>query len=195
GVEFHNGKTLDVDDFIYTVKQITNPTTGAFNYGRFILFDIKHAQKLDNLTVRIPMLTPVAIMPEMMGGGSVAIIVPVGFDIKAPVGTGPFKLKSFTPGQQTVLERFPNYWGEPAKVDTLVLIDLPDDTARYNALLSGQIDVLDTIPYAQLAALKGNSQFNVSNLPAGGWYPMAMRVDKAPFTDVRVRQAMRLAVD
>jgi peptide/nickel transport system substrate-binding protein len=194
-VEFHNGKTLDVDDFIYTVKQITNPATGAFNFGRFILFDINHAQKLDNLTVRIPMLTPVAIMPEMMGGGSVANIAPVGFDPKAPVGTGPFKLKSFTPGQQTVLERFPNYWGEPAKVDTLILTPIPDDTARYNALISGQIDILDTVPYPQLAALKQNSQFTVSSLPSGQWFPMAMRVDVEPFKDVRVRQAMRLAVD
>jgi peptide/nickel transport system substrate-binding protein len=195
GVEFHNGKTLDVDDLLYTVQQITNPATGAFNIGRFILFDIAHAKKLDKLTVRIPMLTPVAIIPEMVGDGSVANIVPVGFDPKKPVGTGPFKLKSFTPGQQTVLERFPNYWGEPAKVDQLVLVELPDDTARYNALLSGQIDVLDTVPYAQLNALKQNGQFTVSNLPSGQFFPIAMRVDLPPFTDVRVRQAMRLAVD
>jgi peptide/nickel transport system substrate-binding protein len=195
GVEFHNGKTLDVDDFLYTVQQITNPATAAFNIGRFILFDTAKAQKLDSLTVRIPMVTPVAIIPEMLGGGSVANIVPVGFDPKNPVGTGPFKLKSFTPGQQTVLERFPNYWGEPAKVDELILIDLPDDTARYNALLSGQIDVLDVVPYAQLSALKQNSQYTVSSLPSGQFFPIAMRVDLAPFSDVRVRQAMRLAVD
>jgi peptide/nickel transport system substrate-binding protein len=195
GVEFHNGKTLDIDDFIYTVEQITNPKNAAFNFGRFILFDIAKAQKLDKLTARFPMVTPVAILPEMMGAGSVANIVPVGFDPKNPVGTGPFKLKSFTPGQQTVLERFPNYWGQPAKVDTLILTDLPDDTARYNALLSGQIDVLDSVPYARLSALKQNSQFTVSSLPSGQWFPMAMRVDVDPFKDVRVRQAIRLAVD
>ena len=50
-VEFHNGKTLDVDDFIFTTNMITNPKTGAFNIGRFILFDVKNAKKLDKLTL------------------------------------------------------------------------------------------------------------------------------------------------
>jgi peptide/nickel transport system substrate-binding protein len=195
GVEFHNGKTLDVDDFIYTTQQITNPKTGAFNIGRFILFDIKNAKKLDKLTLRLPLVTPVAIMPELLGAGSVANIAPVGFDIKHPVGTGPFKLKSFAPGRETVFERFPNYWGEKAKVDELHLVALPDETARYNALLSGQIDVLDSVPFAQLNALKTNKDFVVSSVPAGNFFPIAMRVDLPPFNDVRVRQAMRLAVD
>jgi peptide/nickel transport system substrate-binding protein len=195
GVEFHNGKTLDVDDFIYTTQQIVNPKTGAFNIGRFILFDIKHAKKLDKLTLRLPLVTPVAIMPDLLGDGSVANIAPVGFDIKKPVGTGPFKLKSFTPGRETVFERFPNYWGEQAKVDELHLVALPDETARYNALLSGQIDVLDSVPFAQLNALKQNKDFVVSSVPSGNFFPVAMRVDLPPFTDVKVRQAMRLAVD
>ena len=194
-VEFHNGKTLDVDDFIFTTNMITNPKTGAFNIGRFILFDVKNAKKLDKLTLRLPLVTPVAIMPELLGAGSVANIAPVGFDPKKPVGTGPFKLKSFTPGRETVFERFENYWGDKAKVDELHLVALPDETARVNALLSGQIDVLDSVPFAQLNTLKANKDLNVSSLPAGNFFPIAMRVDLPPFDDVRVRQAMRLSVD
>ena len=195
GVEFHNGKTLDVDDFIYTTKLMTDPKLGAFNYGRFILFDIAAAKKLDSVTIRVPMTKPVAILPEMMGCGALAGIVPVGFDFKHPVGTGPFKLVSFTPGQSTVLERFPNYWGEQAKVDKFTLLVLPDDTARYNALISGQIDVLDEAPLDRLASLEANPSYHVSNLQSAGWLPMYMRVDLAPFDDVRVRQAMRLCLD
>lgn len=194
-IEFHNGKTLDVDDFVYTTQQITDPKTASFDIGRFILFDMKNAKKLDKLTIRVPLVTPVAIVPDLLGAGSVANIVPVGFDPKKPVGTGPFKLKSFTAGQQSVFERFPNYWGEKANVDQLTLIDLPDESARYNALISGQIDVLDSIPFAQISQLKQNSQFVVSSLPSGNFFPIAMRVDVAPFNDVRVRQAIRLAVD
>jgi peptide/nickel transport system substrate-binding protein len=195
GVEFHNGKTLDVNDLIYSFNQIINPTVGAYLRAQFLAFDMKSAKKLDNLTVRIPVLAPVSVVPEFLGSGSVANIVPVGFAIKHPVGTGPFKLKSFTPGQQTVFERFPNYWGKAAKVDTLTLLELPDDTARYNALLSGQIDVLDSIPYNLVSTLKANSAFHVSNVKSGVFNPIGMRVDSPPFDDVRVRQALRLAVD
>jgi peptide/nickel transport system substrate-binding protein len=195
GVEFHNGKTLDVNDLIYTIDQITNPKVGAENIGRFLVYDMKNAKKLDNLTLRVPMLAPVSIIPELVGDGSIVNIVPVGFDVKHPVGTGPFKLVSFTPGQDTVFARHPNYWGPAAKVDILRLSELPDDTARYNALLSGQIDVIDIVPYSLISQLESNPSFHVSNLQCGQFNPMFMRVDVPPFTDVRVRQAMRLAVD
>jgi peptide/nickel transport system substrate-binding protein len=75
------------------------------------------------------------------------------------------------------------------------MLVLPDDTARYNALLSGQIDVLDTIPYNLIPTLKANPSFHVSNLPCGQFNPNFMRVDLPPFSDVRVRQAIRLAID
>jgi peptide/nickel transport system substrate-binding protein len=195
GVEFHNGKTLGVEDFIATYNRITDPKTGSFNIGRWLVYDIKAAKKLDKRTIRVPLTRPQGILPEMMGAGSIANIIPEGFDVKNPVGTGPFRLTSFTPGRETVFERFENYWGEPAKVDTLRLVALADDTARYNALLSGQIDVLDTVPLAQIEGLEGNPEFKVSSLPSAQWYPIYMRVDRAPFEDVRVRQALRLCVD
>jgi peptide/nickel transport system substrate-binding protein len=195
GVEFHNGKTLGVEDFIATYNRITDPKTGSFNIGRWLIYDIKNAKKLDKRTIRVPLTRPSGILREMMGAGSIAGIIPEGFDVKKPVGTGPFKLKSFTPGRETVFERFENYWGEPAVVDTLTLVALPDDTARYNALLSGQIDVLDTVPLAQIDSLKSNSKFKLSSLPSAQWYPMYMRKDRPPFDDPRVRQALRLCIN
>jgi peptide/nickel transport system substrate-binding protein len=195
GVEFHNGKTLDIDDFIFTMNRLANPKLGSPGFSRAVLLDLKNAKKLDKLTIRVPLVTRIGILPDFFGGGSVLGIVPVGYDPKHPVGTGPFKLKSFTPGQQAVFERFPNYWDEKAKIDELVLIDLPDDSARYNALVSGQIDVLDSVPSAQINTLKTNSSFHVSSVPSAQYFPIYMRVDAAPFNDVRVRQAMRLCVD
>jgi peptide/nickel transport system substrate-binding protein len=195
GVEFHNGKTLDIDDFVFTMNRLLNPKLGSPGFSRAVLLDLKHAKKLDKLTIRVPLVTKIGILPDFFGGGSVLGIVPVGYDPKQPVGTGPFKLKSFTPGQQAVFERFPNYWGEKAKVDELVLIDLPDDSARYNALLSGQIDVLDSIPSTQISTLKTNSSFHVSSVPSAQYFPIYVRVDAAPFNDARVRQALRLSVD
>ncbi len=122
--------------------------------------------------------------------------MPVGYDPAKPVGTGAFMYESFTPGQQSVFKKFPNYWqsGKPY-VDQLTIIDFTDDTARVNALLGGQVDAIDNLPTGQIAQVQGNSSLKVLISHTGQWQPFTMRVDQAPFSDVRVRQAMRLIVN
>jgi peptide/nickel transport system substrate-binding protein len=122
--------------------------------------------------------------------------VPADYDPKNPVGTGPFKYQSFTPGQRSVFTKNENYW-ETAKpfVDQLVIIDFPDDTARTNALLGGQVDAIDNLPASQVAGVKGNPNLRVLISETGAWQPFTMRIDSSPFDDNRVRQAMRLIVD
>src|SRR5690348_4199628 len=112
---------------------------------------------------------------------------------KPNIGTGPYKVQSFTPGQQSVHVRNPNYWrsGQPY-FDKVVVIDFPEDTARVNALLGGQVDAITDVPPAQVAVVNGHSGTKVLESPSAAWTPICMRVDVAPFTDVRVRQAMRL---
>ena len=95
-----------------------------------------------------------------------------------------------------MLTRFENYHGTPAYADQLVMTELPDDTARVNALISGQVDVDQPgAVSATCAQLKGQSGIQVAVSPTGGWNPITMRVDVAPFKDVRVRQAIRLAMN
>ena len=123
-------------------------------------------------------------------------IVPVGYDPAKPVGTGAFMYASFTPGQQSVFKKFPNYWqhGKPY-ADQLTIIDFTDDTARVNALLGGQVDAIDNLPTGQIAQVQGSSSLKVLISHTGQWQPFTMRIDQAPFNDVRVRQAMRLIVN
>ncbi len=195
GVEFHNGKTLSADDVIYSLKRITdpkNPLTGAASIGYINRNGIK---KMDALTVRVPLTIKnsafLADVGQYFNG-----IVPVGYDPKAPVSTAAWKFQSFTPGQQSVFVKNPNYWqkGKPL-ADQLTIIDFTDDTARVNALLSGQIDLADTVPTEQITQIQGNSSLTLLNNPSGVWLPITMRVDQAPFNDVRVRQAFRLMVN
>jgi peptide/nickel transport system substrate-binding protein len=195
GVEFHNGKTLTADDVVFSLLRITdpkNPGTGAASIG---YIDRKGVKKLDAQTVRIPLTLKnsefLADLAQYFNS-----IVPVGYDPKKPVGTGAFSFTSFTPGQQSVFTKFPHYWqsGKPL-ADQVTIIDFTDDAARINALLSGQIDIADTIPPEQIAQIKGSSSLQLINNPGGGWLPITMRVDQPPFNDVRVRQAFRLMVD
>jgi peptide/nickel transport system substrate-binding protein len=74
------------------------------------------------------------------------------------------------------------------------VIDIPDDSARVNALIGGQVDAITAMPFAQVASTQGKG-FKILNSAGGGWVPITMAVDQAPFTDPKVRQAFRLIAD
>ena len=201
GIEFHNGKTLGADDVIYSLRRLVNPKLGLFGGAALSSIDPKRMKKLDKRTVRLFLKRKDALILDALGQ-YIAGIVPVGYSPAAVgkanpnIGTGPYKVKNFTPGQRSVHVRNPNYWrsGQPY-FDQVVIIDFPDDTARVNALLSGQIDAMTDVPPAQVPIVKGHSGTKVLESPSAAWTPLCMRVDAAPFTDVRVRQAMRLIAD
>jgi peptide/nickel transport system substrate-binding protein len=192
GVEFTNGKTVTADDVIFSINRIINPKspgTGAASIG---YINAKGMKKMDSTTVRVPLQFPNSGFVDDLGQ-YFNNIIPTDYDPKNPVGTAAWKFQSFAPGQQSVFVKNPNYWGKGRPfADQLTIIDFTDDTARINALLSGQIDIADTVPTEQLPQLQGSGNTVVINNPAGGWLPITMRVDQAPFNDVRVRQAFRL---
>jgi peptide/nickel transport system substrate-binding protein len=195
GITFHNGKPVTADDVLFSLGRIIDPKdpkTGAASIG---YIDLKRSRKLDKRTVRIQLKFANVGFPDDLGQYFNSI-VPTDYDPKQPVGTGPFMFESFTPGQRSVFKKFPDYWrdGLP-RVDEVTIIDFPEDTPRVNALLSGQVDAITNLPSGQLAQVKSNDQFKVLISETGGWQPFTMRVDQAPFKDVKVRQAMRLLVD
>jgi len=195
GIEFHNGKTVGADDVIFSLKRITDPKDPKVGNSSISYIDRDNLKKIDERTVRIPLKLTNAAFPDDLGQYFNAI-VPTDYDPKQPVGTGPFKYQSFSPGQRSVFVKNPNYWqtGRPY-ADQLTIIDFPDDTARTNALLGGQVEAINNLPAAQLASIRGNPNLKVLSSPTGAWQPFTMRIDAAPFDDVKVRQAMRLIVD
>jgi peptide/nickel transport system substrate-binding protein len=198
GIEFHNGKTLGADDVIFSLRRLVDPKLKLFGGAALSSLNPNGMKKMDKRTVRLHLKNPDATILDALGQ-YVAGIVPAGYSphaigkAKPNVGTGPYKLKSFTPGQQSVHVRNPNYWrhGQPY-FDQVVIIDFPDDTARVNALLGGQVDAITNIPPAQVAIVNGRSGKKVLESPTAQWTPICMRVDTAPFNDNRVRKAMRL---
>jgi peptide/nickel transport system substrate-binding protein len=195
GVEFHNGKTLSSDDVIFSLLGITDPKNPTNGTVELSIVDRANIKKIDSRTVQVPLHKPSAVFPEALALVS-NVIVPVGYDPRHPVGTGPFKFKSFTPGQSSVFVRNENYWrtGEPY-VDEVEILDFSDDTARVNALLGGQVDCVDSIPLGQISVIQTNGSLKLLSSETGSWVPFCMRVDIPPFDDVRVRQAFRLIVD
>lgn len=194
GVEFHNGKSLTADDLIFTMQRILNPNKPGKAATSFAAVDPGNLKKLDALTVQFNLKTPDSLFAQRWGSASTNI-VPTDFDPAKPVGTGPFKVQSFTPGARSVLVRNPHYWmsGEPY-LDEVEIIDFSDNTSRMAALLSGQVDAIDGVDPSDLKQIPSGGF--VTQITKSGFYqPITMRVDEAPFNDVRVRQAFRLMVD
>lgn len=205
GIEFHNGKTVTADDVIYSMRRTATHPLKLFGNASFKNVDFSRTRKLDRWTVRVflksPDVTLIDAFSQYFQG-----IVPVGYPMKdlasrtkSPlrfVGTGPYKVKSFVPGRQSVHVRNENYWrsGQPY-FDEVIIIDFPDDTARVNALLSGQVDAITDVPFAQVPVVKRRGNLRIYEAPTGAWNPISMRVDVPPFNDNRVRQAMRLLIN
>jgi peptide/nickel transport system substrate-binding protein len=194
GVTFHDGKPLTIDDVIHTYQLIADPKNPLTGSVLLSPVDVKNIKKLDDLTMKVPCHSPYASFFESQACYQF-FIVPTGYDDKRPIGTGPFKFESFTPGQQSVFVRNEDYWqdGKPY-VDKLVITDFSDETSMVNALVSGQLDVAGSLSGDSIPAVQsGGGQVLVEK--GGAFAPFTMRVDQPPFDDIRVRQAMRLLVD
>lgn len=196
GVEFHNGKSLTADDLIFSLRyQLTAPFSVFASNLTPIGLDLHNGvKKLDARTVRFTLKHPYAVF-DQYPLSEAYWIVPEGYNPKKPVGTGPFQYKSFTPGQESVFTAFPNYYGQKPYLDELVIVDIPDDNARVNALLSGQVDAIQSVPLGSIAQIRNSSTAELMVTPGGQFTPFVMRMDVKPFTDVRVRQAFRALID
>ena len=159
GITFHNGKTLTADDVIYTFQQILNPKAPGAAAAGLASIDAKGMTKLDAYTVRIPCSTPFATLGEALAIPGYSDIIPVGFNPAAPVGTGPFKVKSFSPGTQSTFVRYDGYWqsGMPY-LDEIVITDYADQTSQVNALLAGQVDAVNLLSEDVISEVQGEGK-------------------------------------
>jgi peptide/nickel transport system substrate-binding protein len=199
GVLFSNGKEMTADDVIYSLQRIGGKSNGLTGYAATATMDIANLKKVDKYTVQLPLKSPDSTIPQTLASYTFGI-VPVGYkafsgDVSTQIGTGPYKLKSFTPGQQSVHEKNPHYWrsGQPY-FDTVTIIDFADATAQVNGLLGGQIDAMTDLPASQVNVVKSRGLKSLVS-KTGGWVPLCMAIDMPPFDDPKVRQAMRLIVD
>lgn len=192
GLTFHNGKSVTADDVLFTLNRVASNQYGGSS--ALTQVDMKNAQKLDELTVKLPCFAPYAILDQALYANAYYLgIVPTDYDPQNPVGTGPFTFQSFTPGQQSVFAANTDYWDTAAYVDSLVISNYADETAQLNALQSQQVDLVNQLSAASTGIAQATGQVLISQ--GGAPVPIVMRTDKAPYNDVRVRQALRLLVD
>jgi peptide/nickel transport system substrate-binding protein len=192
GVTWHDGKPFNADDVVFTIKTWGTKASGYSPVATSII-DFKNVRKLDRLTVQVGLVRPLAAFPAVTSWFN-AYVVPDGTtDFNRPIGTGPFRFQSFTPGSSSTFLANPDYWRGRPYVDQLVVdSSFTDDPARVNALLSGQIDIAPLVPPALALENAKSGQLILGNEPGPAFLAVTMRVDVPPFNDPRVVQACKL---
>lgn len=200
GLVFHNGKDVTADDVVWTFQRIMNPKTGGLATKQLIGLTTNGIKKVDNLTVKFTLEQPNAVFQEGLASYASGV-VPQGYDPylkggKGAIGTGPFKVEVFTPGQKCDMAKFTEYWREGGGpyVDKLSLIEFNDTTAQLNSLLGGNTEYCQMVPGAQIKVAEAQG-FKRLESKTGSWIPFTMNLDVKPFDNVKVRQAFRLIVD
>lgn len=195
---FHDGRQVTAKDVISTFHRIADPDNPKYGAVGIKPFDMASFEVLDQRTLRFKTKTPLAAMVELLAFFHSYSIVPSDYDPLNPIGSGPFKLESFTAGDQSVFSRFDDYYlGKPNLDSFTIITRFSDNNAAYNALQAGEIDVFSYAPLSLAkkveAASAGDIKALVSN--PSQWVPFSMAVDMAPFDNVDVRTAFKLMID
>jgi len=200
GVKFANGKPMTADDVIATYHRLlTDPTSQAGSAFSGVLSDAG-VVKVDDATITFKLDTPTASFPYLTSSTTYqAIILPKDYAPpfeKTPQTTGAFNLVAYTPGVSARYDRNPNWWGGSAPLDG-VDVTLGEGTAINNALIGGQLDLLNGIVFFDSRALFNNPNVQIFKARGATHREIPMRVDEpgSVLHDKRVRQAIALTLD
>ncbi|GIJ30077.1 peptide ABC transporter substrate-binding protein [Micromonospora qiuiae] len=195
GVTFHDGQKLTAQDVVWSFKRVTEE--GSTNPFKSQMAVVSAVEAPDESTVVVTLSRPSQSWLADIAGRVGVVLKEGATDLATqPNGTGPLKFEKWNRGDSITLVRNDGYWGEPARVGQAVFRYITDPNALNNAMLSGQLDIVANIQAPQLLEVfKGNQQFEVVEGVTTGEVVLAMNNSKGPLADVRVRQAIRHAID
>ena len=193
GAKFSNGKEFTADDAIYSLNYHRGDSKSG---GKPALSAVSDVKKLDKYQIQISLAAPDADLPYSLTDYHI-LMVPDGFkDWANPVGTGAFLLEKFDPGVRISLKKNPDYW-KPGRghLDGAEITVISDSTARFNALKSGQIDIINRVDHKAVALLEKSAGLKLVRAPGGYHVEAAMQIDKAPYDNPDLRLALKFATN
>ena len=197
-VKFHNGEVLTARDVAFTLDRALDSAFISHIVGPI---DRASITVVDDLTIRFSTTQPFAPMLTHLAHPAMAIlnekaVLEAGEDYGTqPVGTGPFKFASWDFDEKVTLVRFDDYHGENALMREVVFRIIPDNTVRTIELETGGADIIYDIQPTDISRVDGNPDLTLVRDANLSVTYIGFNVDKAPFNDVRVRQAINLAID
>ncbi len=200
GVKFHDGTDFNADAVKYTLDRMLDKATASPR--RSVVSMITGVKVVDASTVQITTDQPFGPFLAQLSTYNVAMMSPTaakaagvkGYGQK-PVGTGPFKFKSWTPGEKLVLERNDSYWGTKPTIKELTFKVVPEDATRVMLLKTGDAQVVGGVPAFQIDDLKKDANITLIAKPGFRTIYVGMNNSQKPFDDPRVRQAVNYAID
>ncbi len=209
GVKFHDGSEFKADAVLWNLDKVLNDKSPQFDAKQAAqvksrIPSIASYKKVGDYTFEITTKDVDALFPYQLPWfliGSPAQWEKMGKDwakvALQPSGTGPFKLDKLVPRERADLVKNAGYWDKTrtAKTDRIVLVPIPDAVTRANALLNGQVDLIETPPPDILPQLKAKGFKLVQNVTPHVWPYHFSTQSGSPWTDIRVRKAANLAID
>ena len=179
-VTWHDGSPFTADDVIFTIRSWGDEKHIA--HANASLLDLNGLKAVDPLTLEIPLKSPNARLLDGFTGQNQVIIKDGTTTFDKPIGTGPFVFQEFTPGERSLCTANPNYWdaGKPY-VDEWEDISIDDPTARLNALLGGEIDMMSQIEPTRAKVHLEDGKIQVLRAPSTAAHVFLMAIDVAPF--------------
>lgn len=212
GLRFHDGAPLTIEDIAFSLNRAQSIPNSPSSFSMFVAG--MRVEKVDDTTLRIVTSAPNPLVPNFLANVMIVrqaraegMANPEFNSGAAVVGTGPYRFVSFTPGSQLVMARNDAYWGGAQPYSRVTITFIRNAAARTAALLSGSVDFVDQPPTADLARLRGDARFNVTQgVTARTMYiHMDQFRDESPFVtgtegrnplrDPRVRRALSMAMN
>ena len=196
GVKFHSGRDMTLDDVIASMNH--HRGEASTSAAKALLADVTSIDKVGNDQIKFTLAGPNADLPWLMTDYHLAIC-PANddgsIDWASGDGTGPYAITEGEFGVGFSLVRHDDWHGEGAYFDAVELLAINDPNARQTALVTGDVDAVTAIDLKTMALMQRNPNLAIENVPSGSAITMPMHTNTAPFDDVRVRQALKYAMN
>jgi peptide/nickel transport system substrate-binding protein len=193
-ITFHDGKTLTAADVVYSLQRHLDPAVGS--KARPLAQQMQQIKATAPDEVQITLSAPNADFPVVLGTFHFLIIKEGTTDFSTAIGTGPYKCQEFSPGVRSVAVRNEHYW-KPGKpyLDGIEFFGIPDESARVNALLSGDIDLAGGINPRSTRQVLATDGYEVFETKSGNYTDVVMRLDAQPTQNPDFVMAMKYLMD
>ena len=202
GVKFHDGTDFTADIVKWNIERVLDPQLKSPQRSQLepavaaVTAVDPHTVTLELKKPFAPLLAALAERPGFMVSPAAVKKLGDGFG-RNPVGTGPFRFVDWVADSRVTLERFPDYWdkGKPY-LDKVVFRVVPDPTVRLTMVRTGEVDIATDVDAKDVPTLQGDQRLQVAELnPPARWTGLQWQVDKPPFNNKALREAIALAID
>ncbi|MDO9502858.1 ABC transporter substrate-binding protein [Falsiroseomonas sp.] len=217
GVTWHDGSPFTAEDIVSTFERVPNVRNSPGSYTIYTR-QVQRLEVVDPHTIRMHTASPNPLMPNWMSGIPI-ISKQFGTDIdtadfnngRAAIGTGPYRLLSYTPGSDAMMERNPAWWGPAQPWARVSYRIIANDASRIAALRAGDVQVIDAVSTRDVDTLRNDANIRIASRAAlrniylyldhqrddtpGVSGPNGERLERSPLRDNRVREALSISIN